>query len=328
MNFFFEVLVGGLLSGLMYSLVALGFVLIYKASAVFNFAQGAMVFFAVLSFVGFTELGLNFWIALPVTMALMVCVGVLTERLVLRPLVGQSEDTLLMATSTTLGISPAIYSKPAVDAVKDFSSVSMFGAVNFFLVTSPSLGVKTVAELIDLVKKNPGKFNYATSGSGSPHHLFMEVFKKETGLNVQHVPYKGSALAVLDIIAGKPEMMFLDFSVAVPNIQGGKVTALGTSAMAQSVLMPGIQPVARTVPGFDWQAWQGVVATAGTPRAIVAKLNAEMQRFQATPEFKEQLVKFGMEPWAPNTPDQFAEIIRTDVGRWATVVKAAGLKVD
>lgn len=98
MNFFFEVLVGGLLSGLMYSLVALGFVLIYKASAVFNFAQGAMVFFAVLSFVGFTELGLNFWLALPVTIALMVCVGVLTERLVLRPLVGQSEDTLLMAT--------------------------------------------------------------------------------------------------------------------------------------------------------------------------------------------------------------------------------------
>ncbi|NBS59101.1 MAG: tripartite tricarboxylate transporter substrate binding protein [Betaproteobacteria bacterium] len=236
--------------------------------------------------------------------------------------------TLLMATSTTLGISPAIYSKPAVDPVKDFSAVSMFGAVNFFLVTSPSLGVKTVAELIDLVKKNPGKFNYATSGSGSPHHLFMEVFKKEAGLNVQHVPYKGSALAVLDIIAGKPEMMFLDFSVAVPNIQGGKVTALGTSALAQSVLMPGIQPVARTVPGFDWQAWQGVVATAGTPRAIIVKLNAEMQRFQATPEFKEQLVKFGMEPWAPNTPDQFAEIIRTDVGRWATVVKAAGLKVD
>jgi branched-chain amino acid transport system permease protein len=98
MNFFFEVLVGGLLSGLMYSLVALGFVLIYKASSVFNFAQGAMVFFAVLSFVGFTELGLNFWLALPVTMALMVGVGVLTERLVLRPLVGQSEDTLLMAT--------------------------------------------------------------------------------------------------------------------------------------------------------------------------------------------------------------------------------------
>jgi tripartite-type tricarboxylate transporter receptor subunit TctC len=236
--------------------------------------------------------------------------------------------TLLMATSTTLGISPAIYAKPQIDAVRDFAAVSLVGSVNFFLVTSPSLGVKTVPELIDLVRRNPGKFNYASSGSGSPHHLFMEVFKKELGLNVQHVPYKGSALAVLDVIAGKPEMMFLDFSVAVPNIQAGKITALGTSAAMQSVLMPNIQPVARSVAGFDWQAWQGVVTTAGTPRTIVARLNAEMQRFQATPEFREQLVKFGMEPWPQNTAEQFAEIVKTDVGRWAAVVKAAGLKVD
>ena len=236
--------------------------------------------------------------------------------------------TLLMATSTTLGISPAIYSKPAIDAVKDFAAVSLVGSVNFFLVTSPSLGAKSVAELIDLVRRNPGKFNYASSGSGSPHHLFMEVFKKDLGLDIQHVPYKGSALAVLDLIAGKPEMMFLDFSVAVPNIQAGKINALGTSAAVQSVLMPGVPPVARTVPGFDWQAWQGVVATGGTPRAIVAKLNAEMQRFQSTPDFREQLIKFGMEPWAANSPEQFAEIIRTDVGRWASVVKGAGLKVD
>ena len=236
--------------------------------------------------------------------------------------------TLLMATSTTLGISPAIYSKPQIDPVRDFAPVSLVGSVNFFLVTSPTLGAKTVAELIDLVRRNPGKYNYASSGSGSPHHLFMEVFKKELGLNVQHVPYKGSALAVLDVIAGKPEMMFLDFSVAVPNIQAGKITALGTSAAVQSVLMPGVHPVARTVPGFDWQAWQGVVATAGTPRPILARLNAEMQKFQASPEFREQLVKFGMEPWAPNTPEQFGDIIKTDVGRWAAVVKAAGLKVD
>ena len=236
--------------------------------------------------------------------------------------------TLLMATSTTLGISPAIYSKPQIDAVKDFAALSLVGSVNFFLVTSPALGVKSVAELIDLVRRNPGKFNYASSGSGSPHHLFMEVFKKELALDVQHVPYKGSALAVLDIIAGKPEMMFLDFSVAVPNIQAAKIMALGTSAAVQSVLMPSVQPVARTVPGFDWQAWQGVVTTAGTPRPIVARLNAELQRFQATPEFREQLIRFGMEPWASNSPDQFADIIRKDVGRWATVVKAAGLKVD
>ena len=236
--------------------------------------------------------------------------------------------TLLLATSTTLGISPAMYSKPQIDPVKDFVPVSLVGSVNFFLVTAPSFPVKSVKELIEYVRQNPGRFNYASSGSGSPHHLFMEVFKKELGLDVQHVPYKGSALAVLDVIGGKPEMMFLDFSVAVPHIQAGKITALGTSAAKQSVLMPNVAPIAQSVPGFDWQAWQGVVATGGTPRPVVAKLNGEMQRFQNTDEFRALLVRFGMEPWAPNTPEQFGEIIKSDVGRWAAVVKASGAKVD
>lgn len=236
--------------------------------------------------------------------------------------------TLLMATSTTLGISPAIYSKPAIDAVKDFTAVSLVGSVNFFLVANNDFPAKTAREFIDHVKKNPGKFNYGSSGSGSPHHLFMEVLKKEAGLDIQHVPYKGSAVAVLDIIAGKPEAMFLDFSVAVPNIKAGKVRALGTSAGRQSVLMPEVPPVSATLPGFDWQAWQGVVATGGTPAPVVARLNAEMQKFQNTDEFRALLVKFGMEPWPANTGAQFGDVIRNDVGRWAAVVKAANLKVD
>lgn len=236
--------------------------------------------------------------------------------------------TLLMATSTTLGISPAMYAKPAIDPVKDFAPVSLVGSVNFFLVTSPSFAAKNVREFIELVKKNPGRFNYASSGSGSPHHLFMEVLKKEQGLDIQHVPYKGSAAAVLDIIGGKPEAMFLDFSVAVPNIKAGKITALGTSAGKQSVLMPEVPPISATLSGFDWQAWQGVVTTGGAPAAIVARLNAEMQRFQSTEEFRALLFKFGMEPWAANSPEQFGEIIRTDMGRWAAVVKASGAKVD
>ena len=236
--------------------------------------------------------------------------------------------TLLMATSTTLGISPAIYAKPAIDPVKDFAPISLVGSVNFFLVTSPAFAAKNMREFIDQVKKNPGKFNYASSGSGSPHHLFMEVLKKEQGLDIQHVPYKGSAVAVVDIIGGKPEMMFLDFSVAVPNIKAGKIMALGTSAGKQSVLMPEVPPISATLPGFDWQAWQGVVTTGGTPAAVVARLNAEMQNFQNTDEFRAMLVKFGMEPWAPNSAADFAAIVKNDVGRWAGVVKAAGLKVD
>jgi tripartite-type tricarboxylate transporter receptor subunit TctC len=236
--------------------------------------------------------------------------------------------TLLMATSTTLGISPAIYQKPAIDGANDFAAVSLVGSVNFFLVTTPSFPARNVKEFIEHVKKHPGKFNYASSGSGSPHHLFMEVLKKEYGLDIQHVPYKGSAVAVLDLIGGKPEVMFLDFSVAVPHIRAGKINALGTSAARQSVLTPEIAPLAQSLPGFDWQAWQGVVMPAATPKPIVARLNAEMQKFQQTEEFRAQLVRFGMEPWAPNSPEQFAEIIRNDVGRWAGVVKAANLKVD
>jgi len=236
--------------------------------------------------------------------------------------------TLLMATSTTLGISPAIYARPAIDPVKDFAPISLVGSVNFFLVTSPAFAAKNMREFIDQVKKNPGKFNYASSGSGSPHHLFMEVLKKEQGLDIQHVPYKGSAVAVVDIIGGKPEMMFLDVSVAVPNIKAGKIMALGTSAGKQSVLMPEVPPISATLPGFDWQAWQGVVTTGGTPAAVVARLNAEMQNFQNTDEFRAMLVKFGMEPWAPNSAADFAAIVKNDVGRWAGVVKAAGLKVD
>jgi len=236
--------------------------------------------------------------------------------------------TLLMATSTTLGISPAIYAKPAIDPVKDFAPISLVGSVNFFLVTSPAFAAKNMREFIDQVKKNPGKFNYASSGSGSPHHLFMEVLKKEQGLDIQHVPYKGSAVAVVDIIGGKPEVMFLDFTVAVPNIKAGKIIALGTSAGKQSVLMPEVPPISATLPGFDWQAWQGVVTTGGTPAAVVARLNAEMQQFQNTDEFRAMLVKFGMEPWAPNSAADFAAIVKNDVGRWAGVVKAAGLKVD
>ena len=236
--------------------------------------------------------------------------------------------TLLVATSTTLGISPALYRKSPIDPVKDFAPIAWFGSVNFFLVTTPSFPAKNLRELIDEVRRHPGKYNYGSSGNGSPHHLFMEVFKKELGLEMQHVPYKGTLFALPDIMSGKIEMMFLDATAAVSNIQGGRIIGLGTSAARQTVLIPSVPPVADTVPGFDWQAWQGVVAPAGTPRPVIAKLAAEFQRWQNLPEFREQLVKFGMEPAPPTTPEQFAEIVRADVGRWAAAVKASGAKID
>jgi tripartite-type tricarboxylate transporter receptor subunit TctC len=236
--------------------------------------------------------------------------------------------TLLMATSTTLGISPAMYKPSPINPVKDFAPIAQVGSVDFFLIANPAFPATNVREMIDVIKRAPGKYNYASVGSGSPHHLFMEALKTEFGLEIQHVPYKGTPAALSDVLTGQVQLMFADATIAVPNIQAGKVVALGTSAAKQTTLLPAVPPLAATVPGFDWQAWQGIVAPAGTPGAIIDRLAAQMQRIQATPDFREQLYRFGMEPSAPKTPAEFAAIIVADQPRWAKAVKDSGAKVD
>jgi tripartite-type tricarboxylate transporter receptor subunit TctC len=156
----------------------------------------------------------------------------------------------------------------------------------------------------------------------------MEALKSEYGLEIQHVPYKGTPAALTDLLGGSIQVMFSDATVAVPNIQAGKVIALGTSAAKQTTLLPGVVPIANTVPGFDWQAWQGIVAPAGTAQNVVARLASELQKIQATSEFKDQLFKFGMEPFAPHTPAQFAETIAAEQPRWAKAIKDSGAKID
>jgi tripartite-type tricarboxylate transporter receptor subunit TctC len=236
--------------------------------------------------------------------------------------------TLLMATSTTLGISPALYQPSPINPVKDFAPISQVGSVNFFLIANPDFPAKNIREMIDVIKRSPGKFNYASVGNGSPHHLFMESLKSEYGLDIQHIPYKGTPAALTDLLGGAIQLMFADATVAVPNIRAGKVNVLGTSAAKATTLLPNVAPIATTVPGFDWQAWQGIVAPAGTPKEIVARLSAELQRIQETPEFKEQLLKFGMEPFAPHSPEQFAATIAAEQPRWAKAIKDSGAKVD
>ena len=236
--------------------------------------------------------------------------------------------TLLMATSTTLGISPALYQPSPVNPVKDFAPVSPVGTVNFFLIANPSFPAKNVKEMIDVVKANPGKYNYGSVGSGSPHHLFMEALKTQYGLAIQHVPYKGTTAALTDLLTDRLQVMFSDATVAVPNIEAGKVVALGTSAARPTTLVANVQPIAAVVPGYDWQAWQGIVAPAGTPKEVVARLSAELQKIQATPEFRAQLTKFGMEPFPPTTPEQFASMIMSEQPVWAKAIKESGAKVE
>jgi len=212
--------------------------------------------------------------------------------------------------------------------VRDFAPVSQVGTVNFFLIANPAFPAKTVKDAIDAIKANPGKYNYASVGSGSPHHLFMETLKKDYGLDIQHVPYKGTPAALTDLLTGNIQIMFADATVAVPNIQAGKGVALGTSATKPTPLLPGVPPLAAPVPGVDWQAWQGIVAPAGTPKDVIARLAAELQKMQAAPEFREQLVKFGMEPYPPQTPEQFAATIAAEQPRWAQAIRDSGAKVD
>jgi len=236
--------------------------------------------------------------------------------------------TLLMATSTTLGISPALYKPSPIDPVKDFAPISPVGTVNFFLIANPAFPAKSVQAMIDVIRQNPGKYNYGSVGSGSPHHLFMEALKAEYRLSIQHVPYKGTPAALTDLLTGELQVMFADATVAVPNIQAGKVVPLGTSAAKPTALVANVPPIAITVPGFDWQAWQGIVAPAGTPKDIVDRLSAELQKIQATPEFRDQLVKFGMDPFPPQTAAQFTAMIVAEQPRWAKAVRDSGAKVD
>jgi len=236
--------------------------------------------------------------------------------------------TLLMATSTTLGISPALYQPSPIDPVRDFVPIAQIGSVNFVLIANLEFPARNVRAMIDEIRQAPGKYNYGSVGSGSPHHLFMEALKNEYGLQLQHVPYKGTPAALSDLLAGRIQIMFADATVAVPNIEAGKVAALGTSAARQTTLLPSVPPIAASVAGFDWLAWQGVVAPAGTPPDVVSLLSAVLQNLLATPQFKEQLLRFGMEPSELHSPATFAALIKAEQPRWAKAVRDSHARVD
>ncbi len=236
--------------------------------------------------------------------------------------------TLGIANTSTFGVSPLLYPNFRVSPVKDLTPISRIGATNFFLISSTSLPARNVRELIELVRKNPGKFNYASLGSGTPHHLFMEILKKELGLDIQHIPYKGSAPALIDLLSGKIEIMFIDGSLAVPNIQSGKVIGLGTSKAKQTSLIGSVPPIEATVPGFDWDGWQGIAGPAGMPWSAVTKVAEVLRRFQGTQEYRDLMFKTGMEPLPSIPPEQMADFVKNDLGRWAGAVRISGARAE
>jgi tripartite-type tricarboxylate transporter receptor subunit TctC len=235
--------------------------------------------------------------------------------------------TLLMGTVGTHAINPSLYAKMPYDHVKDFVPVILVAGVPNVLVVNPGVPVNSVPELIAYAKANPGKLNFASSGSGTSIHLSGELFKTMTGVQMTHVPYKGSAPALTDLMGGQVQLMFDNLPSSLAFIKAGKLRALGVTSAARAAALPDTPTIADTVPGFEASSWFGILAPAGTPRDVVVKVNAETAKWLASPDAKEKLAGQGANV-AGGSPEAFAKHIQMETAKWAKVVKDSGAKVD
>ena len=234
--------------------------------------------------------------------------------------------TMVMAGSGSLAISATMYKKLPYDPVKDFVPLALGGRIPFVLVANPSLPVRSVAELVQYAKDHPGMLSFASGGPGSPHHLYGELLKSMTGIEMTHVPYKGSAPALTDVIAGHVPLLFSDTVPSLPQIREGKVRALGVSTAIRLPSAPDIPPIAETgVPGFDAAGWGMFAVPAGTPKEVVSKLQAALTAVLALPDVQQQIVKLGMIPGGIASSEELERFIAAEIARWGKVVTQAGL---
>jgi len=234
----------------------------------------------------------------------------------------------LLVHSAAYAVNPSIYPDLSFDTLKDFVEIAPLGGQPNVLVVSPSSGIKSVADLIAQAKAKPGQFNYGSAGTGSGTHINAEKFKLATGIDVVHVPYKGTPEALTDTMAGRVTYFFSPISAALPQIKDGKLIALAVSSAQRSSLLKDVPTIAESgLPGFDYNLWVGVFAPAGLPPELVARINKDVERALASPEIKERFANLGAEPM-PMTPAEFRAFTRADVESSAKVVKAAGIKVQ
>jgi len=234
--------------------------------------------------------------------------------------------TLTMAGSGSLAISATLNRSLAYDPRKDIEPIAFTGQVPFILVVNPSLPVHSISDLIKYAKDNPGKLSFASGGPGSPHHLLAELLKNMTGIEMPHVPYKGSAPALTDVIAGHVPLLFSDTIPSLPMIREGKVRALGVSTARRLPSAPDIPPLAEVgLPGFDASGWGMIVAPAGTPRDIGTKVYAAVREVQDLSDVRQQIIQLGMVPHISPPPDKLRDMISSEIELWAKVVRQAGL---
>lgn len=235
--------------------------------------------------------------------------------------------TLGWITVASHAINPTLYAKLPFDHLRDFAPVSMVGTFPNLLVVNNNLPVHTIADLIALLKKDPGKYAFASSGQGTSLHLSGEMFKVMTGTDMLHIPYKGGGPSVADVIAGQVHMTFGNMPTVLPHARAGRVRAIAVTSTERWLNAPEIPTVAETVPGFVAMSWHGVAFPARTPQAIVDKLAAAIQQAVAAAELRDRFATGGSRATSM-TPQQFAAYIREDTERWAPVIKASGARVD
>lgn len=214
------------------------------------------------------------------------------------------------------------------DPIKDFTALSIVALYPVVVAVHPSVPATGMKELVSYAKANPGKLTYGSSGNGAPLHIAAEMFKSAAGVNILHVPYKGNAPMTTAVVAGEVSMVFDSMTGPLPHIRAGKLRAIGYSGKQRSAVLPEVPTIAETVlPGFDYEAWNGVIAPAGVPRDIAARLAGDLGRSVATPDVNKRLSDLGYIPLT-NTPDQFAAIIASDLAKFGKIIKEAGIKAD
>ncbi len=236
--------------------------------------------------------------------------------------------TILLSGSSPIVINPSLLEKPSFDPVRDLAPVTQLCTIPNLLVIHPALAAKSVEELVALAKSKPGQFTFASSGSGTATHLGGELFKARAGLDLRHIPYKGTGLMIPDLVAGRVTMTIAAVATFLPLVRDGRLRAIAVASEKRTPTLPDVPTVAESgYPGFDTSSWQCAWAPAKTPAALVRRLNQDLQRLVALPDVRARFAELGMEP-AGTTEQELARIIQSDLVKWANVIKASGAKTE
>jgi len=235
--------------------------------------------------------------------------------------------TLIMGNAGSHGINAAVYSKLPYDILKDFAPVSQIAVAPNIFVVNPGLPVTTIPEFIAYAKARPGQLSYASGGNGSSSHMSMELLKSMAGIDVVHVPYKGSTPALTDVISGQDAVMSVNMPPAVPHVKSGRLRALAVTTRSRTPSMPDLPTVAESLPGYETVAWFGVLAPAGTPKDVVNRLSMEIAKIARSPDMRERFEGMGAEP-VGSTPEEFGAVMARDIAKWTALAKSVGIKID